>query len=119
LNSKLLERQHWCSVSRWLHQQWRRVAGVVVPATVAAAGCTVVRVRWAAAVSEGARWVAQVAVSEVLQLAAAGFAARKLAALAFATRKLASADLTEATTLPGVAADDMRMAVIATGTVKV
>jgi hypothetical protein len=98
-----------------LRQQWLRVAVVVVVVVVvvatvvvaAAAGCTVVVVRWAAAaVSEGVRW-------------AAGFAVRRLAAPAFGMLRLASVGLTEAITLPGVAADDLLVAVIATGTVEV
>jgi len=114
-----LERLHWCSLSRLLRQQWLRVAVVVATVVAGAAGCTVVVVRWAAAVSEGVRWAAEVAASEVLRLVAAGFAVRRLAAPAFGMLRLASVGLTEAVTLPGVAADDLLVAVITTGTVEV
>jgi hypothetical protein len=99
--SNWLERQLSLSLSRLLRQQWLAVAAVVVAVTVVVAvGCTAEE----AAASTAAVW--GVAASEVLRLAAG-----------FAVRRLASAALTVATTLPGVAADDLPVAV-ATGTVE-
>jgi hypothetical protein len=112
-----LERQLSLSLSRLLRQQWLAVAVVAAVMVVAAVtvvvavGCTAeeavasTAAVWGVAASTALVWAA--AASEVLRLAAG-----------FAVRRLASAALTVATTLLGVAADDLQVAVIATGTVE-
>ncbi|MGB8607461.1 hypothetical protein [Bradyrhizobium sp.] len=106
-----MERQLSLSLSRLLRQQWLAVAVVAAVTVVVAVGCTAeeavasTAAVWGVAASTALVWAA--AASEVLRLAAG-----------FAVRRLASAALTVATTLPGVAADDLQAAVIATGTVE-
>jgi hypothetical protein len=107
--SNWLERQLSLSPSLSLRQQWLAVA-VAVVVTVAAVGCTAE----AAAASTAAVW--GVAASTALAWAAAASEVLRLAA-GFAVRRLALVALTVATTLPGVAADDLPVAV-ATGTVE-
>jgi hypothetical protein len=82
----------------WLRPQWLAVVAVVE--------CTVVVVEYTvvAAGSTAVVW------------AAADFAVLRVAA-GFAVRRLVSAALMAAKTLPGVVADDLPVAVIATGTV--
>jgi hypothetical protein len=58
-----------------------------------------------------------VAAFAALRLAV-GFAVRRLALAGFVVRRLASVGFAAATTLPDVAADDLPVAVIATGTVE-
>jgi hypothetical protein len=89
-----------------LRQQWLAVAAVTV-----VVGCTAEEV----VASTAAVW--GVAASTAVALAAAASEVLPLAA-GFAVRRLTSAALTVATTLPDVGADDLPVAVIATGTVE-
>jgi hypothetical protein len=91
-----LERQR--SLSHWPRQQWLAVVVVVAAVTVvAAAGCT-----------------AEEAVASTVALWAVGDSTAVAWVARFVVRKLASEALTAATILPGVAADDLLAAVIAT-----